>query len=222
MFCFNCGKEILDDAKFCPFCGSKVYKEIEIVQNETKQSKANSNSGCFPIGCGLLILIVLMISLLNSMGGSNDDFIPENPGYSTSEIKGFYGACNYLDDLGLYTNGYKYIDEFGYGCNSQYKMLDNKSNIAFYVDGEKNNISKVYLVLNVYNTSNKQTMLNQMLITAEKLANKATGLSLTNEIRNSILNHRVGSFSLGSNTLKLELNKWSTGLGFDYKFTITK
>lgn len=222
MFCFNCGKEILDDAKFCTFCGSKVYKELETVQNETKHSKTNPNSGCFPIGCGLLVLIVLMISFLNTMGGSSDDFLPDNPGYSTSEIKGFVGACNYLNDLGLSTNGYNYIDEFGYGCNSQYKMLDNKSNIAYYVDGEENNISKVYLVLNVCNTSNKQTMLNQMLIAAEKLAFQATGLSLTNEIRHSILNHSVGSFSIGSNTVKLELNKWSTGLGFDYKFIITK
>lgn len=32
MFCFKCGKEIKDDAKFCEFCGQQIDTSIEIKQ----------------------------------------------------------------------------------------------------------------------------------------------------------------------------------------------
>ena len=28
MFCNNCGKEIKNDIKFCPYCGSEVEEEL--------------------------------------------------------------------------------------------------------------------------------------------------------------------------------------------------
>jgi hypothetical protein len=34
MFCKNCGTKLMDNAKFCPDCGSKV-EEIGLVRNET-------------------------------------------------------------------------------------------------------------------------------------------------------------------------------------------
>ena len=37
MFCRNCGKEILDDDKFCSYCGTKVEEEIVDLSEDTKE-----------------------------------------------------------------------------------------------------------------------------------------------------------------------------------------
>lgn len=46
MFCSNCGKEILDEIKFCPFCGVEVSKKIssEKVTNAEDVNKKNEES----------------------------------------------------------------------------------------------------------------------------------------------------------------------------------
>lgn len=37
MFCTNCGKQIADDAKFCPHCGSKTVANTEPVSSAPQQ-----------------------------------------------------------------------------------------------------------------------------------------------------------------------------------------
>ena len=34
MFCINCGKELKDTARFCPFCGNKIETPAEKIKNE--------------------------------------------------------------------------------------------------------------------------------------------------------------------------------------------
>ena len=41
MFCRRCGKEVLDDSKFCKYCGAKVSNEIK---DESIQSTNASSS----------------------------------------------------------------------------------------------------------------------------------------------------------------------------------
>ena len=40
MFCKNCGKELNDNAKFCPHCGVKVTGEDQTPVNETQTVQA--------------------------------------------------------------------------------------------------------------------------------------------------------------------------------------
>jgi uncharacterized membrane protein YvbJ len=37
MFCPNCGKEIPDGSKFCPYCGIKIAVSPELKKEEEKQ-----------------------------------------------------------------------------------------------------------------------------------------------------------------------------------------
>ena len=39
MFCKYCGKEIADDAKFCPNCGARADAQVIIVQTEQPKEK---------------------------------------------------------------------------------------------------------------------------------------------------------------------------------------
>ena len=76
MQCPKCGKELFDDAKYCPFCGTK----IEIIENETKKTatfkegivalfskfflfKGRSSRGEFNFGFLFLILISSILSI---------------------------------------------------------------------------------------------------------------------------------------------------------------
>lgn len=138
------------------------------------------------------------------------------------KIVGYKGACNYLDNVGLFTNEYKNIDGFGYVCHSTYKLLDSNSNIAYYAEGDENNVNKVYIVLNLYKTSNKKMMNDVFLQTSQLLTEKSTNTSMTAEIKDAISTFKAGSRQINDDLFELKLNEWSTGLGYDYKFSITK
>ena len=46
MFCSKCGKEIKDEAAFCPYCGAKTTEEAtkEKATNENEAGKAAENA----------------------------------------------------------------------------------------------------------------------------------------------------------------------------------
>lgn len=138
------------------------------------------------------------------------------------KIVGYKGACNYLDNVGLFTNEYKNIDGFGYVCHSTYKLLDSNSNIAYYAEGDENNVNKVYIVLNLYKTSDKKMMNDAFLQASQLLTEKATNTPMTAEIKDAISTFKAGGRQINNDLFELKLNEWSTGLGYDYKFSITK
>lgn len=43
MFCVNCGNEIRDEAKFCPFCGFKVQTKVQDLEKEDKAEDIEHN-----------------------------------------------------------------------------------------------------------------------------------------------------------------------------------
>lgn len=61
-------------------------------------------------------------------------------------------ARHYLDSLNLQAGKYNYFayeTRFGnYSCCSPYKILDEQSNIAYYLEGNNKTVKKLYLVLN--------------------------------------------------------------------------
>ena len=88
MFCSKCGKELAEDAKFCPNCAAPVGQEP---QPETAPSTSGTPSpsspkpqtvivkkrpGCFTRiaqGFGILIVIGLISSFINGFGGGDTD-----------------------------------------------------------------------------------------------------------------------------------------------------
>lgn len=82
MFCTNCGKQIADDAKFCPHCGSQTVINTESVssspqqQPETARQKApvkSKNKNKVLVGVGAAaVIIVLVLGAAVLFGGSGD------------------------------------------------------------------------------------------------------------------------------------------------------
>ncbi len=130
-------------------------------------------------------------------------------------------TCNALNDIdGLDTHGYK-SDGFGYFCNSNYKDLDGKTNLAYYVQGKSNtNAEKVYLVLNVYETSDKIYVHEELLKSSRILAIKITGKALSQEIENAISNAVPVDIIQGIYKLSVAKKNWPTGLGYEIHFLI--
>lgn len=169
---------------------------------------------------GVIVFIFMFILILGS--GNNQTMPGQNSDGQEIIFKGYKGACNYLDNIGLYTNEYKDIDGFGYVCHSTYKLLDNNSNIAYYAEGDENNVNKVYIVLNLYKTSNKKVMNDIFLQACQLLTEKATNESMAGEIKEAISTFKAGNRQINDNLFELKLNEWPTGLGYDYKFSISK
>ena len=46
MFCKNCGKEINDDAKFCPECGARLLEYANIESKSNPESERHFNAMC--------------------------------------------------------------------------------------------------------------------------------------------------------------------------------
>lgn len=74
MYCYKCGENNPDEAKFCKNCGAKLKKEetvkkVEVIEAPTYQKEQtntttgnSSNSGSFSwIGCCCLGLIIVFI-----------------------------------------------------------------------------------------------------------------------------------------------------------------
>jgi uncharacterized membrane protein YvbJ len=76
MYCYNCGEENPDEAKFCKNCGTLLKKEetvkkVEVIevpnnqsynQQKTTTTSSSSNTGSSSwIGCCCLALVVIFI-----------------------------------------------------------------------------------------------------------------------------------------------------------------
>lgn len=57
MFCEKCGKEIKDNVKFCPFCGSKVSEKVESRQVVQKQTSKEFKKKKWPWMVGAAVIL---------------------------------------------------------------------------------------------------------------------------------------------------------------------
>lgn len=64
MFCSNCGKQVNDNVKFCPFCGACLQKEVSGMQNGVKKPIPKKGIK------GKIIIVVLIIALLLTGGAA--------------------------------------------------------------------------------------------------------------------------------------------------------
>jgi len=69
MFCGNCGKEIKESSRFCPFCGCGVYGNANA--NTGKQAVNNIPLYAIIAGCVIVVVIIIAVSLGNGSGNRN-------------------------------------------------------------------------------------------------------------------------------------------------------
>ena len=128
-------------------------------------------------------------------------------------------VCGYLDQLGLKTRGWKNLGGGETGCSSPYKELGSEfplpNNIAYYVEGNQNSVSKAYLVLNV-NVRKKEGFAKNTLFNAAKmLINKATGRPIPQVIRNAIFSGATVSAPIGDSLVSVLRQTWPNGRGYE-------
>lgn len=67
MFCGNCGKEMPDSIKFCPYCGTKLNNNLHNLSmhpaNDNKDSKNKFYGKVALIIAGIFAIIIIMLIL---------------------------------------------------------------------------------------------------------------------------------------------------------------
>ncbi len=128
----------------------------------------------------------------------------------------YQSSCHYLDSIsGLSTSG----DSMG--CMSNYKMLDSyRSNLAYYTEGTTSYINDVYLVLNVYNGSNKASVHNSLIQASKLLSKKAINYDLPQSIITCLQTGRAGAWKHGKYTIKVTRENFPSGNGYEVHFKI--
>lgn len=130
MYCSSCGKEIVDDSRFCPKCGSalnetpdeegsEIEDEVRAIRKHTKWGQAQkpktSRDKVF-IGCGVLLTIfgLLTLAIGTCLGGGSST--PSTPSYSgpvvVYEITGTAEKVNITlsNDTGGTEQSYTYLN----------------------------------------------------------------------------------------------------------------
>ena len=79
MKCNKCGKEIEDNATFCPYCGEKVEVEVSEVQEIKEESKEMVNPTIptvgFGLAIGLYVASYVLVKLHDYVKGFADYFV---------------------------------------------------------------------------------------------------------------------------------------------------
>lgn len=97
MYCKNCGKQIEDDAKFCPSCGASMNgpaTQPTVEKAPVSAPQANSTRAKEPkkkgIGClgtiGIVLALSLLIIFIGAMGEDEPEKVGDNDPSSNSTI----------------------------------------------------------------------------------------------------------------------------------------
>ena len=104
MYCEDCGKEISDSAKFCPYCGSKVLEEpkqdsqtaYNSSNTQKRQSKDKKKKSAAPIAVFFAIAMIagvfFVVKAFWGNGGSNDNVGSMAIGIETGTESGETGS----------------------------------------------------------------------------------------------------------------------------------
>lgn len=128
----------------------------------------------------------------------------------------YQASCHYLDSIsGLSTTG------DSTGCLSSYKMLDSyRSNLAYYTEGSKSYIDNVYLVLNVYYGSNRESLHNSLIQAAKTLSKKAINYELPQSIIACLRNGSNGVWKHDKYKIRIIKKIFPNNRGYEIHFII--
>lgn len=142
-------------------------------------------------------------------------------------------ACNFMNDMGMLTRGYKIREgsknsdgSYYYSCSSPYKEFGvggkvMKNNIYYFAEGDSNKVRKLVLMLNVNSKQEAKQAHSELANSAELLCTNALGKPLPKSAKNAIINGRSGKWEiLNANIVVIRSEDWPTGLGYDIRFEI--
>jgi hypothetical protein len=137
-------------------------------------------------------------------------------------------VCHYLDRVGLETGGYKiaYEGSDSYFCSSPYQILDTnpdglENNIAYYVNGTKNNANELKIVLNVNQVEKSELGHKTLLDYSDSLMQSATGMDLPDIIKTAIISGVSQEYTTDDFIIKVFRDDWPTSRGYEIQFIIS-
>lgn len=129
-------------------------------------------------------------------------------------------VCQYLADAGL--AGRKWVADYGdgtSGCASNYKDIGAgeplANNLAYYVNGERQKVRSVKLVLNYNQPGSSQTATQALISAAQKLSDKALGANLPASVVSLIQAGKPGTVKAGRGEVVVVRSDWPTGKGYE-------
>ena len=171
-----------------------------------------------------LIIFCSVIADVTCAGAKNITILPSD-------------ACNYLSDLpfinkpSIYKPNYQGSPD--YMCGTRYYVIHSlnnstmENNIAYYVDGLKDNVTKMMIMLNVNDTdTNSLNVSNGFYVNAVfELLNKTftdgSNAKVIADTIDDITNGKDVSVVVDGWDVSSVKNVWSTGAGYDLTFTIS-
>jgi hypothetical protein len=133
-------------------------------------------------------------------------------------------ACGLLADIGLVTRSWKnHLDE-EFSCSTPYKDIGTAfplpNNLAYYVEGGKNSVKLVELVLNINNPSNSSSANSELQKAAASLFFQVTGEKIPESVTNAIKHGKNFSLKAGQSNAQVIRVDWPTGKGYEIRLVI--
>lgn len=201
----------------------EVNKESDSVQESLVENEKRKLSFIEWFGVILFVPIALLIVLqfFGLVDGPDDR---KQASSTATKVTGIPPnvACNWLNDSGLGTNGWKQRYESEYGCTAPYLDIGpedptkSSNNIAYYVEGTKGQATQAKLVINM--NQKKYTTITRRALSkaAKELSLAATKTELPSEVDKAIISGK----SLSQGLYKVERIDWKNGKGYEMKFFI--
>jgi hypothetical protein len=128
---------------------------------------------------------------------------------------------------GLQTRGYGGHEIEGeFFCSSPYKDLDDKAtipnNIAFYAEGDAEEVHVLNLVLNVHVPRKAEEAHGTFMAYSDELALRVLGDGLPPAMKDAILDGRPEAYTVKGLFLELKREAWPSGRGYEMRFIITR
>jgi len=136
-------------------------------------------------------------------------------------------ACHFIGKgFGVEIRPYQQEFEDEYSCSTPYKNLQEgaslPNNLAYYVTGNRDMATKVYIVLNV-NESSKQTYARAQLNKySSVIAKAATGANIPSDISSAITSGSPKIHEGAVYRQELKRDDWPTGNGYELHYIVTK
>jgi hypothetical protein len=131
-------------------------------------------------------------------------------------------VCDYLNEMGLATDAWGKLDS-DWGCISPYKELGGgrfQDDLSYRVHGDSAVVTRLELLLNVFNRDHAQVAQGELLKAADVLATKALVAPLPNSIRKAIETGTASSAKVVRALVRVEKSEFPSGRGYELRFII--
>jgi hypothetical protein len=167
------------------------------------------------------------LALIALAGCDGNDSATSSKTNNQSKFGAISEVCSYLASQDLTAGEWKNYGSEGepdFGCNSPYRELGSSeglpNNLAYYVEGDETQATKLYLVLNVNDAGQAVFAYQALLEAASTLTQKVTQKHLPPDLDTAILAGTRSEFSVGKFKIRTFEETWPTGRGYEIHFEI--